>query len=101
MSEPQTMLEKVARAIATGLGYEWDTLYASKGEWTADRGSRHDINVPYKPDFLEAARAALEAMREPTEGMAKAPYAMGMSYMSQWDAYTSFLYMINAALEGK
>jgi len=61
-----SMVEKMARAIARGLGYEWDTLYASKGEWTKDRGSRHDINVPYKPDFIDAARAALEAMREPT-----------------------------------
>jgi hypothetical protein len=63
------MVEIVARAIAKGLGYDWDTLYAGKTEWVADRGSRHDINTPYKPDFTDAARAAIEAMRTPSDAM--------------------------------
>ena len=63
------MLEICAKAIASRLGYEWDTLYARKSEWTADRGSRHDINVPFKPEFTEAARAVIETLMEPTKSM--------------------------------
>lgn len=76
MTGNSEMVERVARAIAAGLGYDWNTLYASKSEWNADRGSRHDINVPYKPDFIEAARAAIEAMMEPTEAMIAAAWPL-------------------------
>ena len=69
MSEQTTMMERCARAIAAGLGYEWDTLYEGKREWVADRGSRHDINTPYKPDFTDAARTVIEALIEPTPEM--------------------------------
>lgn len=66
------MIEKVARAISGHIGPEFDAAYAHKGEWTADRGSRADINAPFKSDYLEAARAAIEALMEPTEGMLEA-----------------------------
>jgi len=54
------MIERIAKVICVGIGYEWDTLYATKSEWIRDRGSRHDINVPRKPDFEEAAKCVLE-----------------------------------------
>ncbi len=66
------MIEKCARAAARGLGYDWDTLYENKTEWTADRGSRHDINVPFKPDFREAAAAVIDTLNQPTLGMLEA-----------------------------
>lgn len=65
------MIEKVARAISGHIGPEFDAAYAHKDEWTADRGSRADINAPFKSDYLEAACAAIEALMEPTEGMIK------------------------------
>jgi len=98
------MVQKVAREIAAGLGYEWDTLYEGKAEWIADRGSRHDINTPYKPDFIEAARAAIEAMREPTEAMliaAEAIPIMADTYgQTRDEVIPTYTAMISAALAG-
>lgn len=61
--------ERVVRAISDGIGYNYDDLYASKAEWINDRGARGDVNMPRKPDMDEAARAALEAMMEPSREM--------------------------------
>lgn len=55
------MIERGARAIASELGWELDTLYENKQEWTDDRGARHDINIPYKRDIHDAAKACLTA----------------------------------------
>jgi predicted RecB family nuclease len=68
------MVERVARAIATELGANLDTAFADKTEWINMRGTDaagrwRDINEPFKSDYLAAARAAIEAMREPTETM--------------------------------
>lgn len=70
-----SMVERVARAIATELGADLDTAFADKTEWTNMRGTDaagrwRDINEPFKSDYLAAARAAIEAMREPTIKMA-------------------------------
>lgn len=54
------MADTLAKVIAEDLGYDWDTLYENKREWTADQGSRHDINVPYKTDFRAASKAVAE-----------------------------------------
>jgi hypothetical protein len=51
----QTTVIYIARKIAASLGYDWDTLYENKRERTDDRGKRHDINTPYKSDFIAAA----------------------------------------------
>lgn len=63
------MVERVARAIATELGADLDTAFANKTEWTNMRGTDaagrwRDINEPFKSDYLAAARAAIEAMRD-------------------------------------
>jgi alanine racemase len=93
MTNP-SKLEQVAEAIASGLGYEWDTLYSNKLQWTLDRGSRHDINVPFQPDFIDAARAAIAAMELPTEEMVRAgDFLYGIS------PSTIYSTMIRAALK--
>ncbi len=57
--------EMVAGIIAsTCLGHAFDSLYADKREWLDDRGKRHDVNVPYKADVLEAADAILSALSD-------------------------------------
>lgn len=73
--------EAAVRAMTATVGYQYETLYANKQEYIADRGARHDVNVPYKGDFdagLDAALSALEAHGyvlvpvEPTEAMMEA-----------------------------
>lgn len=71
-----SMVERVARAIATELDADLDTAFANKTEWTNMRGTDaagrwRDINEPFKSDYLAAARAAIEAMREPTGEMSR------------------------------
>lgn len=58
------MVERVKLAICNALGYDFDDLYQGKREWVDDRGSRHDINTPFKVDFEEAAKVAIAAMQE-------------------------------------
>jgi len=98
------MVERVARAIATELGANLDTAFADKTEWTNMRGTDaagrwRDINEPFKSDYLAAARAAIQAMREPSDGMVEAgwrakEYGMTLeeSVAATWPA------MITAAL---
>lgn len=60
-------VENVARGIATALGDDFDHAFKTRAEWKAamgDRGGRmRDINEPFQADYLEAARAALEAAK--------------------------------------
>lgn len=70
------MLEKAARRLAEALGDNLDDAFANKSEWNAARGEKggrfRDINEPFRDDYLQAARAVLEALREPSGGMLKA-----------------------------
>jgi hypothetical protein len=53
-------------------------------------------------DFCEEARAAIEAMRVPTEGMVDAAYAYDNSGAQLSESYdVIYTVMIDAALEGK
>lgn len=97
------MVERVARAIATELGADLDTAFADKTEWTNMRGTDaagrwRDINEPFKSDYLAAARAAIEAMREPTGGMLKAGFKNTLN--DAFDTEVSYIWqaMIDAAL---
>ena len=58
--------EAVARAIATGLGDDFDHAHAHKFEWNATHGEKggrfRDINEPMQPDYLDAADTALSAL---------------------------------------
>ena len=102
------MIERVARAIAEQLGDNLDDAFANKSEWNAARGEKggriRDINEPFLGDYLDAARAAIEAMREPPRPLltvsAKAALLARGSGCSQEDAFLAGLRaMINAALE--
>ena len=61
----ESMIERVARAICAKdpNDYEWD--------WLTEGGKAH---------FLDAARAAIEAMREPTEDMHEAAEEISVYY---------------------
>jgi len=101
------MIERVEQAIADQLGLDLSTLYANKSEWTADHGERHDINTPYRSDITDAAKAAIQAMREPTGAMqadgrdALEPYVgvLKREVDDQWHlARLTWAAMIGAAL---
>lgn len=63
------MLERVAWAIADQIGDGFDSAHRDKPHWIETRGESggryRDINEPRQSDYLDAARAALEAMLEP------------------------------------
>lgn len=95
----ETMIERVEKAIADQLGLDLATLYKNKSEWIDDRGARHDINTPYRGDITDAACAAIEAMREPTEAMAlrglqEMPFGSGSPSVTK----AAYRAMIDAAL---
>ena len=64
------MIERVARAIA---GEDWDDIPDNKSHWVEQRGEfggrYRAVSEPFKGDYLDQARAAIEAMREPTDEM--------------------------------
>lgn len=87
MSANPTIIETIARAIAEGLGDDFDLAHRDKPHWIETRGESggrfRDINEPRKPDFLDAARSAITAIEqsghaivpiEPTEAMIDAGY---------------------------
>jgi len=90
------MIEKVARAIADGLGDNFDHAFANKSEWNAERGNKggrdRDINEPMQPDYIDAALAAIEAMREPDAKIiakcrADWPTFNGVIFKDYWTRY--------------
>ena len=58
--------EAMARAIAVGLGDDFDNAFATKSEWNAARGEKggryRDINEPMQSDYEDAAHGALAAI---------------------------------------
>jgi hypothetical protein len=67
------MIERVARAIAEASGDRFEDVPLAKWHWTEKRGEFggrfRDVNEPYQSDYIYKARAAIEAMREPTPAM--------------------------------
>lgn len=74
-----TMVERMARALAAANGDEWSLLARNKAHrsqmwvegtrkaYTYTRASgQHGF---FQDDYLDMARAALDAMKEPSEGM--------------------------------
>lgn len=90
-----TMIERVARAIALRNGDDYDAVPLHKSDWTRQGGMFggrfRDVNEPFQSDYDDMARAAIEAMRAPTEGMVSA-------VVDEGDCYLSFQQMIDAAL---
>lgn len=76
------MVKRLARAICASYGDEYDEQPADLAALEAlrrrENGSRydgvhpHDPGLPTQADWDECARAALQAMREPTEAMLEA-----------------------------
>lgn len=70
------IVEKLARAIADQLGDGFDNAHRNKPHWAETRGESggrfRDINEPRQNDYLDAARAAIAALREPSEAMIEA-----------------------------
>lgn len=84
------MVERVARAIANGLGDEFDNAFNGKSDWIYARGEKggrfRDCNEPTQDDYLGAARAAIEAMREIPDEMARhIPYSPVISPWGAWE----------------
>ena len=90
MSEPAEMVERVARAIH-------EEFAKNKCAWVSrleDRGLT-DVTIDGVFDLKDVARAAIEAMREPTEAMA----AAGQTMLDiEGDAAIIWRAMIDAAL---
>lgn len=61
----EKLVEQVARAIADGLGDNFDHAFVTKSEWNAARGEKggryRDINEPRQGDYIDAARSAILA----------------------------------------
>ncbi|APL94125.1 hypothetical protein [Sphingobium indicum] len=97
-----SMAEKVARLIAEELGDNYDSAFENKSEWTQSRGGEpfRNINMPYKGEYLEAARAVLKALREPTPAMVEA-VERAARLGGIWSAKSAWQAMIDAALDGE
>jgi hypothetical protein len=82
------MIERVARAIANVDGFEWDGL------------NRQTTGSIAREEYRAEARAAIEAMMEPTDAMrlASKRYKRKVSVYSGPECYRQ---MIQAALEEK
>lgn len=90
-----TMIEKVAMAICAADGYPWDH---AANEPTAGR--------PHEPFYMEHARAALQALMEPTEAMEDAVAGLDIYWSYRGDdtpggPRDAWRAMLTAALEGK
>ncbi len=70
-----TMRDKLARAIAEGLGDDFDDAHESKAHWIETRGEGlvskrfRDVNEPCKPDYLAAVDAILNVLCQPDGAM--------------------------------
>lgn len=85
-----TMIERVATALKAEIGRQWDAKplpgpIDGSDDWSATGGTI---------GLAEMARAAIEAMREPTEGMLD-----GTAPLAEAQIITIWRAMIDAALE--
>lgn len=68
-----TMVERVARAMAKQNGDDYDHIPLDKADWTAQRGMFggrfRDLSELMQVDYDEMARAAIEALLQPTVAM--------------------------------
>lgn len=78
----ESMIERVAAAVADAAGSDFKTLPSSNGPGYGLRNM-----------YLNMARAAIKATREPTEAM------KGATYMRDWEALEIWQAMVDAALK--
>ena len=89
----QTMVEKVARALTARCGVDPDDT--NGGAWD---GGSYNRGKPAWTAWSDDARAAIEAMREPSEGMIKAADEDTPDVLTPFDARDIWTAMIDAAL---
>lgn len=67
------MVERLARAIAVGLGDNFDDAFKSRAEWIEAHGEKggrfREASEPMQGNYLNAALTVLKAMGEPTLAM--------------------------------
>ena len=72
----ENIVERVARIIADQVGDGFDNAHRNKPHWVETRGESggrfRDVNEPRQNDYLDAARAAIAALREPSDAMIEA-----------------------------
>lgn len=95
---PDTMIERVARAIAGQVAFrDWSQMAKNRADLRArirDQFSLFDANEPTRADCRDAAIEVLEVLREPTEAMLERAEAIEHApWHSGWSA------MLSAAIE--
>ena len=64
----ESITETIARAIADGIGDDFDHAHRNKPHWIETRGESggryRAINEPRQPDYIDAAQAAITALTE-------------------------------------
>lgn len=60
-------VEEIARIIASAMGDNYADAFKNKERWIAKRGMSggrfRDVNEPFQSDYLDAAAAAIKAVR--------------------------------------
>lgn len=58
------LMERLARALSTALGDDYNLAFESKQDWITARGGKpfRDVNMPYKGDYTEAVKAILSEL---------------------------------------
>lgn len=94
MSE-MSKVEEVAREIAKANGDEYGSIPLDKSDWKSAHGlfggTFRDVNEPTQADYDDMARAAIAAMRKPTEAMMMAfhddeVFHCNSSFEAEWAA---------------
>lgn len=92
----QSMVERVARTIYEGRRESGVWIHPKHNDWS----KCHSLT---KKRWLQVARAAIDAMREPTDKMARAaatyPDDQGYGGLSETEASIAWHAMIDAALK--
>lgn len=92
---PESMIERVSRAICVAAGLDPDRHFASS--------NYDDGTAPHKlawHEFQPEARAAIEAMRQPTDAMEKAAFAnMDRNGYTIGNPASDYTAMIDTALK--
>lgn len=100
-----SMIEKMARAIADNIGPPFDKLHKNKQQWKQYggrfEGEPRDVNGPFQDDCIEAAKAVLTELEEPSDVMVRAaailPGAFQGTSARHARARETFTAMIRAA----
>jgi hypothetical protein len=91
-------LKEVARALAKENGDDFDLIPRDKAHWV-EMGSGRGVNELRQHDYLGMARAAIDAMREPTSEMERVGNRNCWNHDQDSDAAKAWRAMIDQALE--